>query len=364
MLLQMLLIVLGAQSDTFCGNTPADAKLLQAAIDASAPGDQVRIHGSCMLNATVCLNGDRAYFGDSRAGTVLKQAAGARLPALLASDSWCANDAFTGAPLRLSSLTLDGNAKENPGARTVGLMLRSWSSVVDDVHVTGASGDGIRLTNVAEDNTTGLKSSQVNGRISNVFVEASGGSGIRVLDSQNACTDWSLVDSWISTSNESAVLLDNAAGWQIRGLHTYGSREHAIYANRCFATSIVGNYVEDMGHAGRAGETYYGIACHAQSSAASLIADNKVFAFGADPNASSTFVYVGVSGVAGTAGDVGVLGVQGNIVRGANRTGDVGLSYSAAGHGAALEVSSVGNHVHGTRTPRQLGARVTVVSTL
>ena len=227
----------------------------------------------------------------------------------------------------------------------------------------GAASDGIRITNLARDGTTGLQTSQVNGRISNTFVEASGGSGIRVLDTQNACTDWSLLDSWIASSGESAVLLDNAAGWQVRGLHTYDTQQHAIYANRCFATQLSDNYIEDMGHAGGANETYYGVACHAQSSAASLIANNKVHAFRPDLNATSTFVFVGVSGAAGSAGSApGVVGVHGNIVRGAGRAGEVGLRYEAGG--GNLEVSSTANHVHGVGgTAREMGARVTLANT-
>lgn len=204
--------------------------------------------------------------------------------------------------------------------------------------------------------------SQVNGRISNCFIEESGAAGIRVLDTGNAVTDWNLLDSWVANSGTSAVLLDNAAGWQIRGLHTYGSQEHAIFANRCFATSIVGNYVEDFGHAGSgtgsSGKTFYGIVCHAQASAASLIASNRVHAFRADPNATSNFVFVGVSGVA--RGGVGVVNVHGNVVRGANRSKSVGLSYRV-GSGKSLEIGSTGNHIVGVRTRRDVGENVDVV---
>ena len=41
--------------------------------------------------------------------------------------------------------------------------------------------------------------------------------------------------------------------WQVRGLHTYGVQQHAIYANRCFATTIASNYIEGMGSEGAAG---------------------------------------------------------------------------------------------------------------
>lgn len=359
-------LVLGLPSaavvvDIFCTNTLGDSSLLDAGIARSTPGDAVAIHGTCLANQTICLPGDRSYRGDSRVGTIIRQADRANLPALVASASWCINSVWTDAPMRLSTLTIDARRKTNNG--TVALMIRAWQSVVTDLHVTGAASDGIRLSNLAADGVTGLNSTQVNGVISNVFVESSGGSGVRVLDTQNAITDWSLLDSWVASSGESAVLLDNAAGWQVRGLHTYGTQRHAIFANRCFATTISANYIEDMGNEGAPACTYYGVACHAQTSAASIIADNKVFAFRADPDATSTFVYVGISGVASGGGSdgVGVVGVHGNVVRGANRTGDIGLGF-AAGAGR-LDVSSSGNHVHGVRTKRRVGEGVQLVAT-
>ena len=361
-MLVLATLALGDVRDATCTNDAAhDTALLATTINASAAGDLVRIHGMCLVHETICLRGDCAYVGDSRSGTSIKQADGAHLAAVLASDTWCENRAWTGAPLRISSLTVDANRANNNG--TVGIMIRSWQTVIEDTHVKGAASDGLRVTNLARDGATGLQTSQVNGRISNVFVEDSGGSGIRVLDTQNACTDWSLLDSWIASSGESAVLLDNAAGWQVRGLHTYDTQQHAIYANRCFATQLSDNYVEDMGHAGGANETYYGVACHAQSSAASLIANNKVHAFRPDLNATSIFVFVGVSGAAGSAESApGVVSVHGNIVRGAGRAGEVGLRYEAGG--GNLEVSSTANHVHGVGgTAREVGARVTLANT-
>ena len=90
-------------------------------------------------------------------------------------------------------------------------------------------------------------------------------------------------------------------------------------------------------------------------------ANNKVHAFRPDLNATSAFVFVGVSGVAAGSAP-GVVGVHGNIVRGAGRAGEVGLRYEAGG--GNLEVSSTANHVHGVGgTVREMGARVTLANT-
>src|ERR1019366_4931660 len=73
-----------AAVDVNCANAAGDAKALNA---ASKTGDAIHIHGTCLVDQTIVLNGNRSYLGDSRTGTVIRQANGANLPALLASDS-------------------------------------------------------------------------------------------------------------------------------------------------------------------------------------------------------------------------------------------------------------------------------------
>jgi hypothetical protein len=73
----------GAQVNVNCTNTIGDAAKLNTAIEKSQPGDRILIHQTCLLNATIVLLGDRTYEGDSRTGTILRQASGANLPALL-----------------------------------------------------------------------------------------------------------------------------------------------------------------------------------------------------------------------------------------------------------------------------------------
>ena len=75
------------------------------------------------------------------------------------------------------SLTLDGNRAKNNGTCTV--VIRSWQAYFHNLHVINSPVDGIRITNLAMDGKTGLKSTQVNGRISNCFVELSGAAGVR-----------------------------------------------------------------------------------------------------------------------------------------------------------------------------------------
>jgi hypothetical protein len=278
-----------ASVNVTCSNNTADAGRLNGAISSSHSGDHIQIHGTCLLDATIILLGDRTYEGDSRTGTILRQANGINLPALVASDSWNNDWTYTGDPIRIAQLTLDGNRSANTGSNA--LVIRSWLTVIEDLQVENASADGIQITNLSK-NGVALKTSQVNGHISNVFVTNSGGSGIHVVDTGNSVTDWSLLDSWVASSGKSAIYMDNAAGWTVRGNHLYGIQQHAIFANSCWATAIDGNYIEDFGGAG-GDNTWYGIACTVGGGATTVITANKVYMFNKEP-VSGEFVFIGI----------------------------------------------------------------------
>jgi hypothetical protein len=349
------LVIQAAEVNVNCGNAVEDTKALNGAISNSKAGDMIRIHGTCLVNETVVLYGDRSYIGDSRTGTVIRQANGANLAALVASDSWANNATGTGRPVRIAHLALDGNRANN--INTSNLVIRSWLTVIEDIQVRNAPVDGIRLTNLGKDGATGLTSTQVNGRISNCFVDRSGANGIHVLDTQNAVTDWDLLDSWVAGSGESAIAMDNAAGWKVSGNHVYGVQKHAIWARRCWGTTIENNYVEGFGESGGADNTWYGIACTVQGGAASVIQGNKVFRMNAK-TPSGKFIYIGVPQVnSGT----GVLNVINNVIRGAGTERDTGLSYQV-GRGVALQVLSGNNNVQSVGTARVVGEKVTLVS--
>ncbi len=336
-----------------CRNATADTAALNETIARSMDGDVIRIHGTCLVDRTIVLYGNRSYLGDSRTGTVIRQAANAELPALVASDSWASDSATTGEPVRIADLTLDGNSAENHG--TNALVIRSWLTVIEDIQIENAPGDGIQITNLSK-NKVALTNTQVNGRISNCFVTNSGGDGIHIVDTGNSLTDWDLLDSWVASSGKSAIYMDNAAGWKIRGNHVYGNPQHGIFANRCYATTIDSNYVEDFGDTGGSENTSYGIACTVQGDAASVISGNKVFQFNGEP-ASGNFVYIGVPQVNYS---IGVLNVVDNVIRGANGKHDTGLAYQLGG-GQGLRVLSHDNNVQDAGVPRVVGPGVNLV---
>jgi hypothetical protein len=172
-------------------------------------------------------------------------------------------------------------------------------------------------------------------------------------------TDWDLLDSWIAGSGESAISMDNAAGWKLRGNHLYAVRRHGIFARRCWGTTIADNYIEEFGAEGGEENTWYGIACTVQGGAASVIEGNRVFRMGSAAK-TGNFVYIGVPQV---NYGVGVLNVAGNVIRGAGTEKDTGLLYHV-GRGESLRVMSVNNNVQSVGTPRVVGENVILVDPL
>jgi hypothetical protein len=144
-----------AQVNVTCTNTTADAVKLNTAIENSRSGDRIQIHGICLLNATIVLLGDRTYEGDSRTGTILRQASGSNLPSLVASDNWNDDWTYTGDPIRIAQLTLDGNSSAN--SATNALVIRSWLTVIEDLQVENAPADGFQVTSLSK-NGVGLQS--------------------------------------------------------------------------------------------------------------------------------------------------------------------------------------------------------------
>ncbi len=334
-------------------NTPADAAAVNAAIAASPEGSEVVFRGKFLLTDTIRLRAGRSYAGESRAGTVFRQADGAKLPALVASDTWLDNTTWTGSPMAIRRLTLDGNAKGNPEATTAGLVLRAWLSVAEDLHITGMGSDGLRLTSLSA-NGTALRNSQVNGRIADCFIEHSGRHGIYVEDPGNSVTDWIVRDNWIASSGADGLHLDNAAGWMIERNHIYGVPHHAIWAHRCFATSICDNYIEGFGETAEAG-TWCGIGATLQGDAATTITGNRIFGFGGEKQEASAYRYLSLSVNYGSA----LASVTGNVIRGAGTPRGIGLFYGV-GNKPGLTVVSSGNAVDKVARPTQFEERVVV----
>lgn len=330
-----------------CNNAPSDSLDINTAIENSAKGDEILISGQCMINQTIKLIGHRSYRGTSRSGTVLRQADGANLAALLVSDSFVENRDWA-TPVYVEHLMLDGNRENNSQAQTDGIILRSWLSVINDVYIANMSRDGLRLANKSADGTQDIWSG--NGRLTNSYIENSGRHGVYV---EVGVTDWNLTDNWIGYSGVDGLHLEDVAGWVIERNHIYGVPGTAIHAEHLFGTSISDNQIEHFGETTEEG-TWYGIYATVQGQAVSTISNNRIFNISEkDRNPKSTYHYIALT----VNYDVGMISVTGNVIRGANLPDEIGLSYSGGGS-HKLIVTSFGNLIEDVKTKRVVDGNV------
>lgn len=332
-----------------CSNTLSDAETINAAIEGSQVGDEIVISGTCIINDSIKLLGDRSYRGTSRTGTILKQADGANLSGILITDTYLENRDWTGTPVFIGHMTLDGNSKMNPGSKTDGIILRSWLSVVDDMLITDMSQDGIKVAYKSE-NGTDLTTGQVNGRISGNLIDRSGRYGVYV---EFHVTDWNLIDNWIAFSGADGLHMEDASGWVVERNHIYGVPHNAIYADHLWGSTISDNFIEGFGETSDAG-TWYGIYATIQAGVASTISNNRIFNFAnnGSRNPNSSYRYIGI-----TLHDTGVVAVTSNTLRGMNIGNETGLYYTAAGNDRGTVISAF-NYVADVASDRTVDSAV------
>lgn len=399
-LLMLAVRIHGHRLEVACQSTVADTEVLIQVIRSSSRGDAIHISGSCLVNRTIPLLGGRSYVGSDTDGSRIVQAEGANLPALAASEAWLGEHKAPDLLTRIAHLTLDGNRQFNVG--THALVLQAWQVEVYDVCVLNAPEDGIRVTSLPAEMRKGGRADQAQAKnhFSKLFIERAGNVGFHVVDTMQdlGVINGQLLDSWVSATGASGVLLGNAAGWQVRGVHTYDSGEHAIIGLRCSGSSFTENYIEDYGHLGmqrsRTGASstvldamgakwgmwhdrlWHGLACYllpaADDKSATVMANNRIFNdmtgkyTRVDGNSStSIFAALAVPDVLAGSGDgipSGKLVVNGNAIAGGNRRFTTGEWYHVA-NGKALHVFSQDNEVFGVRRLRTVEGRVTFEST-
>jgi hypothetical protein len=384
----------GRRMDVACHNVDDTALLIQV-IRSSARGDSIHISGTCRVNQTIPLLGGRSYSGSDTDGSRIVQADGANLPALAASEAWLGEHKAPDLPTRIAHLTLDGNSQANVG--THALVLQAWQVEVYDVCVLNAPEDAIRVTSLRAEMRKGGRADQPQSKnhFSKLFIERAGNIGFHVVDDlqELGVINGHLLDSWVSTTGGSGVLLGNAAGWQVRGVHTYDSGEHAIIGLRCSGSSFTENYIEDYGHFGTPrsrtaasttvldemgakqsmwhGRMWYGLACYllpgADEKSATVMAHNRIFndmtgKYTKDDGNTTVriFAALAVPDIVDGQGEgvpTGRLVVTGNAIAGGNRRFTTGEMYNA-GNGKVLQVSSKDNQIFGVRRLRNVEGRV------
>lgn len=404
-LLCPLLLVHGAgarQLDVHCQrDVVIDTAAILNTVNASLKGDVIQIHGTCVVNETVPLLEGRGFVGVDKNSSRIVQADGANLPALAASDAWLKGTVAPGSATRIAHLTLDGNSQANTGTHTI--VLRAWLLNVYDLNILNSAEDGIRVTSFCADTRSANQAtqSQVNSYFSKLHIEGAGNIGFHVVDQMAdlGITDSHLLDSRVMHTGGSAVVLGNAAGWQVRNVHISEAGENGIVGVRCSSSSFTDNLIEDFGHQtvprsrtktslpvievwNRGGDRWFhriwfGLVCYAQpdtsGGSVTIVANNRIYHDRTgkftpiDGNASTNIIaMIGMPDILGsspTSVPTGKLHITGNTLGGGNRRWSVGEWY-ATPDDKRLEIFATGNDVFGVRKLRSVSGQVKAESGL
>lgn len=251
-----------------------DTRALQAALD-KAEGSALSLAGrSYAVSAPLLVPSGTIVDG---MGAVICMRADDR--PVLASRAY-----MQAAPLRgrtrIANLRIEGTGR---GAGQDGIVLHDFWSEIADVEVFGVGGRGIVLS-AANRAGQPVSSTLVENRIRRVAVRGSGGTAFFLGEAANGkLTDGELTDCIAMLGEavrEPALFLGHAAGWSIRGLHTYGGRpDVAIEVVNAYFTRLSDIYCESFA---RTALNLRQVQTHVAASGLQLVAER--------PDANAAFI--------------------------------------------------------------------------
>lgn len=284
--------------------TTIDDAAVDAFIQGSSRGDTLVFEGTILVSATVRLAPGRRYVssgpGAGKQGGTIRQANGANLPAVVASQAWYDNAPSADDPIDLEFLNVDGNKANNVGATTIGIALMSYTSSIDRCYVTGAPGDGILISDRNRAGTL-ITNKMLEIRVTRSTVYAPGRKGIVGLDTNSAgkITDGYCSQNIVAFAATTAIDIQRSAGWFITNNHVYASGEHGINLGDLWCTYVLGNEVDGFGASATLG-TYFGLNMDVHLiGRPSVIATNTVNCNEGSGNAGSSFIYYRLQAAAG-----------------------------------------------------------------
>ena len=352
--------------DTYSAPRPSDALDLNAWLAQLEPGVTARLRpGVYETDRTIVIPFQRHLAGQTTGqaqGTTIRQATGAAIQgAILTTQAWHESRSFSGNPVMIADLRIDGNRANCPGSDAAGITLLNYHSIVRHVSVVRAPGDGISLRDRGRDGVTVIQNSASENRIESCNVTDV---GRHAYYAQCAITSTANQDGFLTNCTGSQtggdlIRIDRAAGWLVRGNHGYTVGQHGLYLQRCWATRIAENYVEDFGRVNAAGGVYNGIAVFQLGGRASHVMSNSV----STSEPAGTAVFRGLF-LVGQNGQAAALTCVGNELYGGGSTRGRGLVAQVEPN-ATLALNEGLNHVRNfTSVPTSFGVGVTLTGTV
>lgn len=234
-----------------------DTTAIQNAINAAGgiAGSSVFFPaGTYIVSATITFPGNISLVGvgDADGGTIIKAKAGTNLTTpVLASQDWYNNSTTCGNPVEIRDLKIDGNSANNgtSGTAAHGIVAMNFWSIFERLSIINTTGDGFQFTAHSR-NGTHITNTCVEAKISRLQIRSVGGNGIRINDNgspQNSCTDGFIQDCIITAVGARGISADVGAGWILTGNHIYSTVTDAIVISKCYATRVIGNYIDGYG---------------------------------------------------------------------------------------------------------------------
>jgi hypothetical protein len=227
--------------------------------------------------------------------------------------------------VHISDIEIDGNSATS-GSAAHGLVFMNYWSVIERCTVLNVAGDGFLYTAFNRGGTH-ISNTCVEGRLLNLQARSVGGVGIHVKDdgtTLNSCTDGFLENCTVQLAGTNAILIEMGPGWYVAGNHIYGTAMDAIYLKKCFATRVIGNYVDGYGSGSN---TYIaGIGMDMIDGRGSVCLGNTVnFESGAATGPYQAFR------ISGTGSAISICHVAHNLVNGGSQSGSIGYVLQSTG---------------------------------
>jgi hypothetical protein len=207
---------------------------------------QTLVLPSTATNYAMCYEGDGEQF------TIIQQAAGTTLNAVMASADWIneVSPAF-GSMVQIRHMSFKGQPTQAAGLGH-GLVLQTFWSDIEYCTFQNTLGDGLRFDSQSVRGNVTLASTLIENHVFRCQFRAYKGCGLNCSDTAGLLTDGWVEDCIFTTTAGTATFfpslkIDSSAGWDIERNHFYGSAGSAIAAGHPWQTRIAGNYIENWG---------------------------------------------------------------------------------------------------------------------
>lgn len=232
-----------------------DTMAVQAAIDAGSAQNKNVYFPAGTYSVSNLTHGTTVMFGDAHFNTTIIARDSGDSDYLIASPQWLATSSTNASPpTGFYNLFIVGN-----NFKKYALALRTYYTNIVDCYICNSTDTDLLFSSSARDGTA-LTGTMVNNTIQRCWLGYDSGTAkynLQTIDPNGRCTDYHLIDCYLSSASQANLSVVNSAGWNIQGNHFYGSSLNAYIQKPNIGTTVVDNYFEEEVYLGGAGSSYY-----------------------------------------------------------------------------------------------------------